>query len=42
MYTLFYIFISGYRNAKIIEISQNMTELQSSIHCHVLWTAVKV
>jgi len=38
MYGLFSLSIAGYGSAKIIEIDQELTELQSDfLRCHFLW-----
>jgi len=41
MYALFFTFNSGYSSAKNIEIGQELTRLQPSTHCHVLWITTK-
>jgi len=36
MHALFHTFLSGFGTAKIIEIGEDLTELQSNVHCYVL------
>jgi len=36
MHALFCTLFSGFDTAKIIEIGEDLTELQSNVHCYVL------
>jgi len=42
MHALFHTLFSGFGTAKIIDIREDLTELQSNVHCYVLWIMAKM
>jgi len=42
MHALFCTFVSGFGSVKIIKIGLDLTELQSNVHCYVLWIKAKM
>jgi len=38
----YFVHFTGFVTAKIIEIGWDLTELQSNVHCYILWITAKM